>query len=201
MLVSCYFSTAYLYVVLICPTGALSGWFTISCLLSTMAAWEWKQWALSLGEGKLRQQQVAHLLGQFQYKDHFSIYAISWMIRCRADSRLAPSQWETASQSNAISHWLGANLESALRWSWDHLIFIMEIPILINQHLYIERAPWPLLDSLSNGCNVISTLWSIICITLVSVKTTWWLPIAWCLFDARASSMTMITKAYKEWLK
>ena len=46
--------------------------------------------------------------------------------RLRADSRLAPSQWETSLQSNAISHWLGANLESALRlhqyhacwWPW-----------------------------------------------------------------------------------
>ena len=32
----------------------------------------------------------------------------------RADSRLVPGQWETSLQSNAISHWLGANLESAL---------------------------------------------------------------------------------------
>ena len=32
----------------------------------------------------------------------------------RADSRLAPSQWETLLQSNAVSHWLCANLESAL---------------------------------------------------------------------------------------
>ena len=32
----------------------------------------------------------------------------------RADSRFAPSQWETALLSNDISHWLGANLESAL---------------------------------------------------------------------------------------
>ena len=32
----------------------------------------------------------------------------------RADSRLAPSQWETLLQSNTGSHWLGANLESAL---------------------------------------------------------------------------------------
>ena len=30
------------------------------------------------------------------------------------DSRLEPSQWETSLQSNAVSHWLGANLESAL---------------------------------------------------------------------------------------
>ena len=32
----------------------------------------------------------------------------------RADSRFAPSQWEMSLQSNAISHWLGTNLESAL---------------------------------------------------------------------------------------
>ena len=32
----------------------------------------------------------------------------------RVDSRLTPSQCETSLQSNAVSHWLGANLESAL---------------------------------------------------------------------------------------
>ena len=32
----------------------------------------------------------------------------------RADSRFAPSQWETALFCNDISHWLGASLESAL---------------------------------------------------------------------------------------
>ena len=35
-------------------------------------------------------------------------------ICCRADCRSAPSQWETSLQSNAVSLWLGANLESAL---------------------------------------------------------------------------------------
>ena len=34
----------------------------------------------------------------------------------RADSRFAPGQWETSLQSNAVSHWLGTNLESDLRW-------------------------------------------------------------------------------------
>ena len=33
----------------------------------------------------------------------------------RADSKCAPSQWETSLQSNAVSHWLGTNLDSALR--------------------------------------------------------------------------------------
>ena len=35
-------------------------------------------------------------------------------MQCRADSRFAPSQWETALLCNAVSHWLGASLESAL---------------------------------------------------------------------------------------
>ena len=40
---------------------------------------------------------------------------------CRSDSRLAPSQWETLLQSNAVSHWLGTNLESSLKLNqpWD----------------------------------------------------------------------------------
>ena len=33
---------------------------------------------------------------------------------CRADFRFAHNQWETSLQSNAVSHWLGANLESAM---------------------------------------------------------------------------------------
>ena len=44
-------------------------------------------------------------------------------LRCRTDSRLVFNEWETSSQSNAISHWLGANLESApyvsLDWLFD----------------------------------------------------------------------------------
>ena len=35
-------------------------------------------------------------------------------VHLRADSRFAPSQWETSLQSNAVYHWLGVNLESAL---------------------------------------------------------------------------------------
>ena len=31
-----------------------------------------------------------------------------------AESRFAPNQWETSEQSNAVSPWLGASLESAL---------------------------------------------------------------------------------------
>ena len=30
----------------------------------------------------------------------------------KADSRFAPSQWEMSLQNNAVSHWLGVNLDS-----------------------------------------------------------------------------------------
>ena len=36
------------------------------------------------------------------------------LINNRADFRFVPSHWETSSKSNAVSHWLGANLESAM---------------------------------------------------------------------------------------
>ena len=56
-----------------------------------------------------------------QNDDHFDSMYVSkrspWCeSRCisRADCRFAPSQWETSLQSNAISHWLGVNLQSAL---------------------------------------------------------------------------------------
>ena len=45
----------------------------------------------------------------------YHAFAVS---HCRADSRFAPNQWQTSLQSNAISHWLDANLESALQWHW-----------------------------------------------------------------------------------
>ena len=42
---------------------------------------------------------------------------------CRADSRIALSQWETALLCNGVSHWLGASLESALYMSVLPVIF------------------------------------------------------------------------------
>ena len=41
-------------------------------------------------------------------------WLINQVINPRADSRFAPSQWETALLCNDVSHWLGTNLESAL---------------------------------------------------------------------------------------
>ena len=46
--------------------------------------------------------------------NQFGIRGETSTSRYTADSRSAPSQWETPLQSNAVSHWLGTNLESIL---------------------------------------------------------------------------------------
>ena len=53
---------------------------------------------------------------------------------------LAPSQWETSLQSNTVSHWLGANLESALYSIRSNKACVLKIPkskyhFLANVHL------------------------------------------------------------------
>ena len=51
-----------------------------------------------------------------------SMFRYCCFFHFRADSRFAPSQWETALLCNDVSHWLGARLESALRfiYAWSH---------------------------------------------------------------------------------
>ena len=50
-----------------------------------------------------------------------------------ADSRFAPSQWETALLCNNVYHWLGANRESALIFQWW--------PSLLT-HICVTRPRW-----------------------------------------------------------
>ena len=50
----------------------------------------------------------------------------------RADSRFVPSQWETALLCNGVSHWRGANLESALLSQNQN--FWLDIPFIITKH-------------------------------------------------------------------
>ena len=49
----------------------------------------------------------------------------SWQPYYMADTRVGPSQWETSLQSNTVSHWLGASLESAMilcyRQGWERI--------------------------------------------------------------------------------
>ena len=57
----------------------------------------------------------------------------------RADSRLAPSQWETL-QSNAVSHWLGATLLDWLNQHWVYGIWINNYTLVTQWDVIIISA-------------------------------------------------------------
>ena len=83
---------------------------------------------------------------------------------CRADSRFAPSQWETSLQSNAVSHWLGANLESALycpHWWLSFPYICVHVLLWIDWHFHtLPLGIGPVIESLkqSNDNRSINTL-------------------------------------------
>ena len=54
----------------------------------------------------------------------------------RADSRLAPSQWEASLQSNGVSHGLGANLESVPNIGLSLIGCVGKIQSKFSQHFF-----------------------------------------------------------------
>ena len=75
----------------------------------------------------------------------FSVWITPTLVSCstyRVDSMIAPSQWKTSLQSNAVSHWLGANLESALTYVaifWDFQGPMGLLPDTLNCGLCMRR--------------------------------------------------------------
>ena len=59
------------------------------------------------------QQNKTKIAKHVPHSCYIFLCIVYWYLH-RADSMFALSQWETALQSNAVSNWLGANLESAL---------------------------------------------------------------------------------------
>ena len=59
-------------------------------------------------------EQLFFLSNSSFYTKHFVLAISRHNLYPGSDSRFAPSQWETALLCNDVSHWLGANLESAL---------------------------------------------------------------------------------------
>ena len=97
-------------------------YFVVSEMGSVMVTWKRHSW----GAG-------GEVQGKY-WKINCHIYWNSYLVstaqrlsknpcrdtKFRADSELLPSQWEMSLQSNVISHWLGANLESALKFTrWN----------------------------------------------------------------------------------
>ena len=83
--------------------------------------------------------QIMSCASSYAYPTTYQLIPVKWChlafvcMVYRADSRLAPNQWETSLQSNAVSHWLGANLESALLciiWYSDFRIVFLSEPVI-----------------------------------------------------------------------
>ena len=72
---------------------------------------KWKSFHLRKLSCRSRLQNVGHFVTPEMS------FLCSANTRYRADSGFAPSQWEMSLQSNTVSHWLGTNLESALRYT------------------------------------------------------------------------------------
>ena len=67
----------------------------------------------------------------------------------RANSRFEPSQWGMSLQSNAVSHWLGANIESALILASMSVCLPTADPgIILCMHPANERRRYNVMSSL-----------------------------------------------------
>ena len=102
-----------------------------------------------------------------------------WGDNCyRADSRLEPSQWETSLQCNAVSHWLGANWESALllyRNTWKYS------PMGVSERQWPEQPP-----SISHELSGQAMTWLGLGLCRDSIdystereRLSWWLLVCW----------------------
>ena len=68
---------------------------------------------------------------------YLMFHTVIYLVQCvvvRVDSRLARSQWETSLQGNAVSHWLGANLESSLSGTFNFHYNIVFFVYTHNRH-------------------------------------------------------------------
>ena len=74
--------------------------------------WKWQPFCLSLSvlTGRVDCISRSNTIVQIVWQDN------------KADSRFAPSQWETVLLCNDISHWLGPSLESALKSHYNDVI-------------------------------------------------------------------------------
>ena len=88
----------------------------------------------------------------------------------RADSRYVPNQWETSLQSIAVSHWLGANLDSALSVFFTVPCMAYVVDLIINESQLVERI------ALCHQATTIYYLWQFwpIAITLYDITRPQW---------------------------
>ena len=74
---------------------------------------------------------------QLPIEPHSIFQKIYDIMKIRADSRFAPSQWETPLLCNDVSNWLGASLESVLKMYIRLLFWTSCRNVRSIEHLYI----------------------------------------------------------------
>ena len=127
------FSTDTLIFLLVCCAHTNTCYWHWQHFKHTEAAHQFKVFNSFCTDFFFKTKEFQNFTCSFLFKSLcYSIYIYQWnrhmiftclkenvtpMLTChRADSRLAPSQWETSLQSNGVSDWLDANLESALSY-------------------------------------------------------------------------------------
>ena len=84
------------------------------CWFETPSGLLWRQCSGNMTEYSVITVRADDLAPCEKSCRHIDYVIWIWYTYRRADSRLAPSQWETSLHSNTVSHWLSANLESDL---------------------------------------------------------------------------------------
>ena len=121
-------STVVLYVTPWCCTRSHGYNIGDKCVALNMPWHWWSQPGIAECERMLSCTTfISHLYGQTVSCWHNILKANN-----RAYSRLAPSQWKMSLQSNPISHWLGTNLESALKQPLGGLFPLMQCAVLVH---------------------------------------------------------------------
>ena len=100
----------------------------------------------------------------------------------RADSGLAPSQWEMLLQSNSFSHWLGANysqpwdtivLENSLASDrWEVIVWTNEEAVLWCMYSTLSRGVYEFSAAVS--CYWINAVVSIVVKNNTKLAASWW---------------------------
>ena len=84
----------------------------------------------------------------------FKLLGLPYGIIYRDHSVYGPSQWQTALQCNAVSHWLGPYTEWSLHLSWSVMVLVTVLCLTAPSHNYLNQ--WLILSirPQENSCKI-----------------------------------------------
>ena len=115
---------------------------------------------------------------------------LGWMLY-RAYFRLAPNQWETSLQCNAVSHWLGANPESTLIEYWCSSLRKCRHGNMMLGKALIDTVPGHFLKLMMKWIMHASCKHALMCQKLSGICP---------MFLRRRNSLAQCASEYRDWL-